>query len=136
MMKKTNKLRRLYAVYGAIIGEMFVAAWIICAGYVEDAAIVSLLRILGAAGAVIVPIVVYVFYRWLKKDNQTTSDELEQLVLTKGFAVSGLAAVTLSPVVTLLSFIFNEAAGFIVLGYMAVIGGTLKSAVYIYHKKF
>lgn len=135
-MLKSNKLRRTYMIFGVAISELFVAVWIICAGYVQDEEIATILRILGAAAAVIVPVVVYIFYRWLKKDNQSSSDELEQLVLTKGFALAGLIAVTLSPVVTLLSFIFGGAAGFIVLGYMIIIGGTLKCAVYYYHKKF
>lgn len=135
-MIKGNKLRRVYMIYGVIISELFVAAWIICAGYVQDAEVTLILRILGGAAAVLVPLVVYVFYRWLKKDNQSSSDELEQLVLTKGFALAGFIAVTLSPAVTLLSFIFSGAAGFIVLAYMIIIGGALKSAVYYYHRKF
>jgi archaellum biogenesis protein FlaJ (TadC family) len=135
-MVKSNKLRRLYLVYSLVLSELFIAVWIICAGFVEDEEIVTVLRILGAAAAVIAPTAMYVFYRWVKKDNQSSSDELEQLMLTKGFAAAGFAAVTLSPVVTLLSFIFSGAAGFIVLGFMAVIGGTLKCAVYYYHRKF
>lgn len=135
-MMKSNKLRRAYMIYGVILSELFVAVWIICAGYVQDKEITALLRILGAAAAVLIPVVVYVFYRWLKKDNQSSSDELEQLVLTKGFALAGFIATTLSPVVALLSFIFSGAAGFIVLGYMIIIGGSLKTAVYYYYKKF
>ncbi len=135
-MVKSNKLRRLYLIYTLILTELFIAVWIICAGFVKDADIAAVLRILGVAAAVVAPAVIYVFYRWLKKDNQASSDELEQMMLTKGFALTGFVAVTLSPAAVLLSFIFGAAAGYIALGYMAVLGGTLKCSVYYYHKKF
>ncbi len=133
---KSNKLRRAYTVYVIAISELIIAVWMICAGFVEDKEVTVLMRVLGAIAAVAVPVGVYVFYRWLKKDNQSSSDELEQLVITKGFALAGFIALTLSPVASLLSFIFSGAAGFIMLGYMAIIGGTLKIAVYCYYKKF
>jgi hypothetical protein len=135
-MVKSNKLRRLYLIYTLILTELFIAVWIICAGFVQDALAVTVLRIVGAAAAVIAPAVIYALYRRLKKDNQTSSDELEQLMLTKGFALTGFVAITLAPAVALLSFIFGGAAGYITLGYMAVLGGTLKCSVYYYHKKF
>lgn len=102
----------------------------------QDALAVTVMRIVGAAAVVIAPVMIYAFYRWIKKDNQTSSDELEQLMLMKGFALTGFVAITLSPAAALLSFIFDGAAGYIALGYMAVLGGTLKCSVYYYHKKF
>ncbi|MGE5494391.1 MAG: hypothetical protein ACM3S4_03695 [Burkholderiales bacterium] len=133
---KSNKLRRLYLIYTLILTELVIAVWIICAGFVQDALAVTVMRIVGAAAVVIAPVMIYAFYRWIKKDNQTSSDELEQLMLMKGFALTGFVAITLSPAAALLSFIFDGAAGYIALGYMAVLGGTLKCSVYYYHKKF
>ena len=58
-MKKANNLRRTYMVYTIIISELFVAAFIICAGYIPQ--IGGLLRILGYVAAGVVPIGIYLF---------------------------------------------------------------------------
>ena len=133
-MRKVNNLRRTYMVYTIIISELFVAAYIICAGYIPQ--IGGLLRILGYVAAGVVPIGIYLFYRWRTRDNEASSDEMEQLVLTKAFALCGLIVVSLLPVLLVLTFVFPAAAGYIVFGYSIVIGGTLKVSVYILNRRY
>lgn len=133
-MKTVNNLRRTYMVYTIILSEFFVAAFIICAGYVP--VISGILRILGIAAAVIAPIGIYLFYRWRTRDNEASSDEMEQLVLTKAFAIAGLAAVSLTPVLLVLAFIFPEAAGYVVFGYSVIIGGTMKMSTYVLNRRY
>ena len=133
-MRKANNLRRIYMVYTIIITELFVAAYIICAGYVPQ--IGGFLRILGYVAAGVVPIGIYLFYKWRTRDNEASSDEMEQLVLTKAFALCGLVAVSLLPVLLALAFVFPAGAGYIVFGYSIIIGGTLKVGVYIFNRKF
>ena len=135
-MIKNNNLRKIYMVYSIVIGELFAVAMIICAGYLPGEILQTVTRYLGIAALILVPVTVFVFYRWRIKDNAASSDELEQLVLTKAFAAAGLAAVSLLPVLLLSVCLFQSAAGYIVFGYAVLIGGTLKISTYYYNKKF
>jgi len=133
-MKNNNNLRRAYMVYTIIISELFVAAFLICIGCVPQAP--EILRILGIIAAVAVPVGVFLFYKWRIRDNATTSDEMEQLVLIKAFALSGLVAISLLPVLMVLVFVLPAAAGYMVFGFSAILGGTLKISVYILNRKY
>ncbi len=133
-MVKKNRLLKIYLVYSLVISQFLVVVVIIGASYIP--AISGVLRILGIIAAVLAPAGVYIFYRWIKKDNEASSDELEQLVLTKAFALSGFVAISLTPVLMLLSFLFSSAAVFIAFGYLVIIGGTLKMATYYYYRKY
>jgi hypothetical protein len=121
-------------VYTIIISELFVAAFLICIVYVPQAP--EILRILGIIAAVAVPIGVFLLYKWRTRDNAASSDEMEQLVLTKAFALSGLAAISLLPVLMVLAVVFPAAAVYCVFGYALAIGGTLKVSVFILNKKY
>ena len=133
-MKKSNNLRRIYMVYTIIISELFVAAFLISISYIPQAP--GILRILGIIAAVTVPVGLLLFYKWRSRDNAATSDEMEQLVLVKAFALSGLVAISLLPVLMVLAFVIPAAAGYMIFGFAAIIGGTLKVSVYILNRKY
>jgi uncharacterized membrane protein len=135
-MIKKNNLRRIYMIYVIAIGELFVAALAISADYVIGGTLLNAVYILAAAAAVLIPAIMYLLYRLRGKDNAASSDELEQMVLTKAFALSGLTAITLLPVLLALVCVFGGAAGYVVLGYTAVVAGTMKLGTYYYYKKF
>jgi hypothetical protein len=135
-MSKKNNLRRLYLIYMLVIGELFCAVFIVCSWQVAEGILQTLMRVIGFAGIALIPIVMFVFYKWLTKDGAATSDERERLVLTKGFAVAGFAALTLMPPFLLLAFLFPSAAMFLLLGYIVIIGGTCKFSVFYFYKKY
>jgi hypothetical protein len=135
-MIKKNNLRRIYMFYVIAIGELFVAAIAISAGYLISGALLDAVYLLAAAAAVLIPVIMYVLYRLRGRDNAASSDELEQFVLTKAFALAGFAAVTLLPVLLALVCIFSGAAGYVTLGYAAVVAGTMKIGTYHYYRKF
>ena len=135
-MTEKNNFRKIYMVYSIVIGELFAAAIIICAGYIPNEILQQVVRYLGIIAVILVPVIMFVFYRWRIKDNASSSDELEQLLLTKAFAAAGLVAVSLLPVLLLTVCIFQNAAGHIVFGYAVIIGGTLKLSTYFYNRKF
>lgn len=134
MMKKNN-LRKVYMVYWIILGELFCIAFILCSSYIAQDVLQTIIRVMGFGGLVLVPVFSYIFYRWLRKDNDTASDELEQMVLQKAFAATGFVALSLIPFLLLFSSIFSDAAGYIALGYAAIIGVTFKmGTIYLYKK--
>jgi hypothetical protein len=135
-MIKKNNLRKVYMFYVIAIGELFVAAIIISAGYLLSGALLTALRALAIAAAAAIPIIMYVLYRLRGRDNAASSDELEQLVLTRAFALAGLVALSLLPALLALVCIFGNAAGYVVLGYAAVVAGTMKIGTYYYYRKF
>jgi len=97
---------------------------------------VGAIRILTVIAMICIPIIMYVLYRVRGKDNAASSDEREQLVLTKAFALTGLTAITLLPFLLFLTCFFNSKAAYVVLGYAAVVIGTIKIGVWRYNKKF
>jgi Mn2+/Fe2+ NRAMP family transporter len=134
-MKKLNNLRRAYLWYLILTGELVCAAIIICAGYIPEPTWRLIIRIAGIVGAVIAPVMIWVLYRWVRRDNADVSDELEQMVLTRALAVTGFAAVTLAPVLLLLVFLLPAGAGFAAMGYTIALWGTFKlSTLWLYRK--
>lgn len=135
-MIRKNNLRKIYAVYSIIIGEIFAAVLLICSKIVLTGIISDIILALGIAAVVLVPVVIYIFYRLRGKDNEASSDELEQLVLQKAFALAGIVSVTLLPVLMLLCFIFPQAAGLTVLAFSAIVGSSMKFGALYYNKKY
>ncbi len=135
-MIKRNNLRKVYAAYWIIIGELFCISFIIGSAYIVPDTLRSIIQIFGIIGVVFIPVITYLFYRWLKKDNATASDELEQMVLLKAFALTGLVSLSLIPFLLLLSCIFSQVAGYLVFGYTVIIGGTFKTTTFILYKKY
>ncbi len=135
-MKTKNKLRKVYMAYLIILGEVFCAAFILSSGYIAQEPLKTFITVAGFAGAVIVPLFLFFFYRWIRRDNAEASDELEQLVVTKAFALTGLISLSLLPFLLLLSAIFPQAAGYIVLGYAIIVGGTYKIGTVLIYKKY
>jgi hypothetical protein len=135
-MIKRNNLRKVYMLYVIAISELFAAALIVCAGRILDGSPLHIVRILIIIAMICIPVIMYILYKLRSKDNAASSDELEQFVLTKAFALAGLAAISLLPVLLLLTCIFGDAAGYIVLGYSAVVAGTMKLGTYWYYKKY
>lgn len=135
-MKRINNLRRAYLWYLIATGELVCAAIIIGAGYIVEPGWRLVIRILGIVGAVLAPLMIWVLYRWVRRDNADTSDELEQMVLTRALAVTGLAAITLIPVLMLLTCLLLEYAPFIVFGYTVMIWGTFKLTTFILYRKY
>jgi Mn2+/Fe2+ NRAMP family transporter len=135
-MKKLNKLRRVYLWYLMLTGELVCVAIIICAGYIGDPAWQTIIRIMGIVGAVIAPVMIWVLYRWIRRDNDDTSDELEQMVLLRALAATGLVAMSLVPVLLLLAFLLPEYAGFTVFGYTVLIWGAFKIAIFWLYRKY
>ncbi|MHB1315724.1 MAG: hypothetical protein ACYCX2_09615 [Christensenellales bacterium] len=135
-MIKRNNLRKIYMVYSMIVGELFALAVILCAGSILNGVLLNILWILAIAAMICVPAIMYLCYKWRKKDNASSSDELEQLVLTKAFAAAGFVAISLLPALFLLAFLLSGAAGYVAFGYAIVVAGTLKCSMYYYYKKF
>jgi Mn2+/Fe2+ NRAMP family transporter len=135
-MNKPNKLRKVYLWYLILTGELVCAAIIICAGYSPDPTWRMTIRILGIVGAVIAPVMIWVLYRWRRRDNADTSDELEQTVLLRALAVTGLVALSLVPVLMLLAFLLPEYAGFTAFGYTVAVWGTFKIATLWLYRKY
>jgi hypothetical protein len=133
---RKNNLRKIYMLYTIIIGELFAAAIIISAGYITGGVWADILRIAGIAAIFIVPVSVYWLYRLRGKDNADSSDELEQMVLQKAFALAGVVAVSLLPILLLLCFMFSSAAGYIVFVYAGAVGGCMKIGAYYYNRKY
>lgn len=136
MKMKRNKLRRLYLVYLIAIGEMVLAAILVASGYIPDESWQTLLRIVCIVGFLIMPVMIWVMFRWLKKDNQMASDELEQMVLTKALAAGGLAAISLVPFLLVLISLFTEWAVLIAFVFTVIIWGTVKLATFILYRKY
>lgn len=134
-MKKLNKLRRVYLWYLILTGELVCAAIIICAGYIDDPAWLTIIRVAGIVGAVIAPVMIWVLYRWIRRDNDDTSDELEQMVVARALAVTGLVAISLVPVL-LLTFLLPEYAGFTAFGYTVAVWGVFKIATFWLYRKY
>ena len=135
-MKKLNNLRKVYLWYLILTGELVCAAIIICAGLVADPTWQMLIRIAGIVGAVIAPVMIWILYRWVRRDNADTSDELEQMVLTKSLAIAGFAALTLIPVLLLLSFLLPEGAGFVAFGYTIIVWGAFKLSTFWLYRMY
>jgi Mn2+/Fe2+ NRAMP family transporter len=135
-MKKMNKLRKVYLWYLILTGELVCAAIIICAGYIDDPAWLAIIRIAGIVGAVIAPVMIWVLYRWIRRDNADTSDELEQMVLLRALAVTGLVAMSLVPVLLLLVFLLPEYAGFTAFGYTVVVWGAFKLTTFCLYRRY
>lgn len=134
-MKKLNNLRRAYLWYLILTGEMICAAIIICAGLVAHPVWQTVIRTAGIVGAVVVPVIIWVLYCWVRRDNADHSDELEQMVLTKALAITGFTALTLIPVLLLLSFLLPSGPWFVAIGYTVIVWGTFKmSTFWLYHK--
>jgi hypothetical protein len=133
---KRNNLRKAYLIYIIAIGEFVMAALFVVADYIPHPAWRTLLRTVGCIGFVVLPFAMWVMYRWLKKDNDAASDELERMVLQKAMAITGFAAVTLSPLVLILVSLFTDWAVLIAFCYMGLIWGTLKLSTFIIYKKY
>lgn len=134
-MIKKNNLRKVYLVYWIVIGEVFCIAFVLSAIYIAQQALRTIIEIAGYAGIVLIPVLTFLFYRWIRKDNASVSDEFEQMVLTKAFAVTGFVSLSLLPFLLLFCSIFFEAAGYIAFGFLFIIGATFKcSTIYIYKK--
>jgi len=132
---KRNKLRKVYLAYIIAIGELICVMIIISAGYIPNGDWKLAVRIIGCVAAVLVPIVTYIFYRWLKKDNDVVSDELEQMVLTKAMAAGGLVSISLVPFMLALVSLFKDWSALIVFIFAVIVGGTIKlRAFYLYRK--
>lgn len=133
---KRNKLRRIYLIYLIAIGEMVLAAILVASGYVPDAGWQLVLRIVCCVGFVIMPVMIWVMFRWLKKDNDMASDELEQMVLLKALAAGGLAAISLVPFLLVLISLFTEWAVLIAFVFTVIVWGTVKLATFILYRKY
>jgi hypothetical protein len=123
-------------VYWIILGELFCIAFILCSSYIAQDVLQTIIRVLGFVGVALVPVISFVFYKWLRKDNAAASDELEQMVLIKAFAATGLVSISLIPFLLLFSSIFSEAAGYIALGYAIIIAATFKLGTFYLYKKY
>lgn len=135
-MIKKNRLRKIYAIYTVIVGELFAAALIICSMTILKGTISDIITILGFAAVIVIPAAIYFFYRLRGKDNEASSDELEQLVLQKAFTLAGIVAVTLLPALLLLCFVFPEAAGITALVYSAFVAASMKLGAFYYNRKY
>lgn len=133
---KTNNLRKLYLAYMFTIGELFCAVFIACSWFLPAGVFQILVRVIGFAGVALIPLMLFIFYKWLSRDGAATSDEREQLVLRKAFAVTGFVALTSMPVLLLFAFLFPSLALFFLLGYAVAIGGTCKISVFCFYKKY
>jgi hypothetical protein len=111
-------------------------AIILCANYFTKGTLQTILVIAGIAAAIVLPVVIYILYRWLKKDNSAASDELEQLVLLKAAAITGILALTMLPVLLLLVCLLPQAAGYCVFAYAILVAGGFKLSMYYYYKKY
>ena len=135
-MNKKNKLRKVYMIYWTILGEVFCVAFILSSVYIVQEPLRTIMEIVGYVGIVALPLVMLFFYRWLRKDNAKASDELEQLVLTRAFAVTGLVSLSLLPFLLLLCALYTESAGYIAFGFTFIIGATFKLSTVYLHRKY
>lgn len=133
---KRNKLRRIYLVYLIALGEMVMAAMLLASGYVPDEGWQTVLRVICCVGFVIMPVMIWVMFRWLKKDNDMASDELEQMVLLKALAAGGLAAISLVPFLLVLISLFPEWAVLIAFIFTLIVWGTVKMTTFILYRKY
>ena len=133
---KRNRLRRIYLVYLIAIGEMVLAAMLLATGYIPDEVWQTVLRIVCAVGFVVMPVMIWVMFRWLKKDNNMASDELEQMVLTKALAAGGLAAISLVPFMLVLISLLPEWAVLIAFIFTVIVWGTVKMTTFIPYRKY
>lgn len=135
-MNTKNKLRKIYMAYWTILGEVFCVAFILSAHYIAQEPLRTIIAVIGIVGVVAFPLIMFFFYRWLRKDNAEASDELEQMVLTKAFAVTGLVSLSLLPFLLLLCALFTDAAGYIAFGFTFIIGATFKIGTVYLHTKY
>ena len=133
---KRNKLRKVYLIYLIALGELVMAALFVVAEYIPYPAWRTFLRVVGCIGFVVLPVAMWIMYRWLKKDNDAASDELEQMLLQKAMAVTGFVAATLSPFMLILVSLLAEWAVLIVSCFMGVIWGTLKLSTLLLYRKY
>jgi hypothetical protein len=133
---KRNRLRKVYLIYLIAIGELVLAAILLASGYVPDEGWRLVLRIIVCVGFVIMPVMIWVMYRWLKKDNEMASDELEQMVLLKALAAGGLVSISLVPFMLVLVSLFIQWAVLIVFIFTVIVWGTVKLATFILYKKY
>lgn len=133
---KKNKLRKIYLIYIIAIGELVLAAMMLASGYIPAEGWRLTLRILFCVGFVLMPIFLWLMYRWLRKDNEAASDELEQMILLKALAAGGLVSVSLVPFLLVLVSIFSEWAALIVFIFTALVWGTVKMTTLILYKKY
>lgn len=133
---KKNKLRKIYMAYWTILGEVFCIAFILSSGYIVQEPLRTIFEIIGYVGVVVFPLIMFFFYRWLRKDNAEASDELEQMVLTRAFAVTGIVSLSLLPFLLVLCALFTASAGYIAFGFTFIIGATFKFSTVIIHKKY
>jgi len=135
-MIKRNNLRKIYMAFWIILGEVYCIAFILSSPHIEHVTLRNIMEIVGYAGIVLIPVIMFIFYRWIRKDNAAASDELEQMVLTKALAVTGLLSISLAPFLILLSSVFPDASGFVTFAYTFIIGGTFKVLTVILHRKY
>lgn len=132
---KRNKLRRIYLIYLVAIGELVVAAVLLASAYLP-APWQAILRVVCCVGFVLIPVMIFIMFRWLKKDNNETSDELEQMVLIKALAAGGFAAITLVPFLLVLISLLTEWAVLIAFIFTAIVWGTVKLTTFFLYKKY
>lgn len=133
---KRNNLRKIYMFYSIALAEIYVLVIAFCAGYILSG---ELLRYVWYGAVIvfaIIPVIMYLIYRWRRKDNADSSDELEQFVLSKAFAAAGFIAITLLPALLMFVCVFNDLAELIVLVYSVIVGGTLKLSTLYYYRKY
>ncbi len=135
-MIKKNNLRKVYLVYIIALCEIFCVAYVLCSSQIQHEPLKTIIKAAGFAGMVLIPVFMVFFYRWRSKDNAGTSDELEQLVLTKALAAAGLVSISLLPFLLLLCALFSDAAGYIAFGFAVAVGATFKLGTVYYHKKY
>jgi len=133
---KRNKLRKVYLIYLIAIGELVLAAILLASGHVPNEGLRLVLRIAVCVGFVIMPVMIWIMFRWLKKDNDMASDELEQLVLLKALAAGGLAAISLAPFMLVLVSLLMAWSVLIVLVYTVIVWGTVKLATFFLYRKY
>jgi hypothetical protein len=133
---KRNRLRKVYLIYLIAIGELVLAAIMLASGYVPDEGWRLVLRIIVCVGLVIMPVMIWVMYRWLKKDNDMASDELEQMVLLKALAAGGLVSISLVPFMLVLVSLLTQWAALIVFIFTVIVWGTVKLATFILYRKY
>lgn len=135
-MIRKNGLRKIYALWSILIGELFAVSIIICSSYIAEGVFIYIFRAAGFGAAIIIPFVVYLFYRLRCRDNNASSDEREQMVLQKAFALAGAIAATLLPALMLLCFIAPQYAGYTAFGYSAIVGASVKIGAFYYNSKY
>lgn len=133
---KRNKLRIAYMIYLVAIGEMVMGAIVLASCYIPDDGWRLALRIVCCAGFVIMPVALWIMFRWLKKDNDMASDEREQMVLTKALATGGFVSITLVPFLLVFVSLFTEWAALIAFIYTVIIWGAVKIATFVLYRKY